>query len=67
MPSFYVNTSAQSCGAHEVHRAGCAWIPRRRARMYLGEFVAPAPAIGEARHYYRHAQGCAYCTDPALR
>ena len=35
MESYYVNTSAQPNGDHEVHREGCFWLTLVEAPHYL--------------------------------
>jgi len=58
---FYVNKNAQSNGDHEVHRATCSWLPAVENRLYLGDFLTSQEAVREAREYYNHVDGCAYC------
>ena len=37
MAMYYVNDNAQPNGDHEVHREGCAWLPRLENRTALGD------------------------------
>ncbi len=38
MAYHYVNKNAQSNGDHEVHAAGCSFMPASESRIYLGDF-----------------------------
>ncbi len=64
MASYYVNDNAQANGDHEVHRSGCVWLPDLENRTYLGEYQTCAPAVVEARKYYKQVNGCYYCSRP---
>ena len=58
---FYVNKNAQNNGQHEVHCATCNWLPDVDNRLYLGEFSTSKQAVAEAKKYYNHVDGCAFC------
>lgn len=60
MASYYVNNSSQSNGDHEVHVAGCSYMPF--SKTYLGEFSTCGPAVAKAREYYSRSNGCYYCS-----
>lgn len=62
MAAYYVNKNAQSNGDHEVHTAGCSWLPDPENRIYLGEFSSCAPAVRKAKEYYDQSNGCYYCS-----
>ena len=62
MASYYVNKNAQSNGDHEVHKAGCSYMPALSNRLYLGEFSSCGPAVTEAKKTYSKADGCAHCS-----
>ena len=64
MNSYYVNKNAQTNGDHEVHRAGCAWLPLAHNRIYLGRFSNCHAAIREAKRYYHQVNGCKHCSLP---
>ena len=59
---YYVNQNAQSNGDHEVHKAGCSWMPDAANRIYLGLFYSCHGAVAEARKYYSQVNGCFYCS-----
>ena len=63
MARYYVNTNAQLNGDHEVHKAGCSWLPNTENRIYLGDFHACYPAVAEARKHYKKVNGCYYCSN----
>lgn len=58
---FYVNKNAQSNGDHEVHQAGCNWLPLEQNRIYLGYFTTSHEAVREAKKHYSQVNGCYYC------
>lgn len=62
MAKYYVNMNAQANGDHEVHKIGCAWMPKPENRLYLGDFAACRPAVAEARKHYKQTNGCFYCS-----
>ena len=62
MASYYVNKHAQANGDHEVHVAGCTWMPSPENKQYLGEFASCQPAVAEAKKTYPTADWCAYCS-----
>ena len=59
---YYVNKVAQSNGDHEVHEAGCSYLPAEHNRLYLGYFSNCADAVREARRHYRQVNGCYWCS-----
>jgi hypothetical protein len=61
--SYYVNKNAQANGDHEVHAAGCSFMPDAENRIYLGEFSTCAPAVREAKKFYDQVNGCYYCSS----
>jgi len=61
MANYYVNTNAQPNGDHEVHRAGCTFMPEPRHQLFLGDFTGCAPAVRKAKESYRQSNGCYYC------
>jgi hypothetical protein len=63
MAHYYVNKNAQPSGEPEVHTTGCAWLPDRENRIYLGDFASCAPAVREARKHYSQVDGCYYCSE----
>lgn len=63
MARYYVNDNAQSNGDHEVHERGCAWMPDRDNRTYLGSYNSCRPAVREARrNHYSQVNGCKHCS-----
>ena len=62
MSSYYVNKNAQVGGEHEVHKYGCAWLPREENRIYLGQFYSCHGAVLKAGEYYTSVDGCAHCS-----
>ncbi len=62
MARYYVNKRAQANGDHEVHKAGCSFMPDEANRQYLGDFSTCAPAVREAKRYYLQSNGCFYCS-----
>jgi len=64
MARYYVNKNAQSSGDHEVHAAGCSFLPDVDNRFYLGDFTNCHDAVREARKRYSQVNGCFYCSKP---
>ena len=62
MPEYYVNKEAQANGDHEVHKAGCSYMPEKRNRKFLGMFSNCFDAVREAKKHYRQSNGCYYCS-----
>ena len=62
MSYYYVNKNAQANGDHEVHKAGCSFIPLVENRTYLGDFLSCGPAVREAKKHYAKSNGCYYCS-----
>lgn len=60
---YYVNQNAQSNGDHEVHVAGCSFLPEPENRTYLGDFTTCGPAVKEAKKTYPKANGCFFCAE----
>jgi len=63
MKKYYVNKNAQANGDHEVHAAGCPYIPLAHNRIYLGEFSSCRSAVAAAKKYYSQCNGCYYCAN----
>ena len=64
MARYYVNRNAQDNGDHEVHIAGCQWMPEDNNRLYLGDFMNCREAVREAKKIYPQSNGCYYCLKP---
>ena len=64
MSHYYVNKNAQSNGDHEVHKYGCAWLPKVENRIYLGYFDSCVKAVSKAREHYVQVNGCYHCSEP---
>lgn len=62
MAAYYVNKNAQSTGEHEVHRAGCSYLPDTENRVYLGDFTNCKDAVRESKKHYDNVDGCYYCS-----
>ena len=62
MARYYVNKNAQSNGDHEVHKAGCSYMPAEQNRLYLGDFANCQEAVREAKKTYPQSNGCYYCS-----
>ena len=63
MYKYYVNKNAQSNGDHEVHKAGCSYMPNSENRLCLGTFSGCAGAVKEAKKTYLRSNGCYYCSN----
>lgn len=63
MDKYYVNKNAQSNGDHEVHKAGCSYMPNLENRISLGEFHSCGGAVQEAKKHYHQVNGCYYCCN----
>lgn len=63
MAKYYVNKNAQDNGDHEVHKAGCSYMPLEHNRKYLGEFITCRSAVTEAKKTYTQSNGCYYCSN----
>lgn len=61
---YYVNKNAQNNGDHEVHKAGCSFMPEEWNRKYLGSFDNCFDAVREAKKHYSQSNGCYYCCNP---
>lgn len=62
MKSYYVNKHPQSNGDHEVHDAGCTYLPLEENRKYLGLFSDCKGAVKKAKETYATADGCKTCS-----
>ena len=60
MDDYYVNNNAQANGDHEVHKAGCVYLPTDR--QYLGKFADCWAAVRKAKEIYRQSNGCYWCS-----
>lgn len=60
---YYVNTSPQPTGEHEVHTQNCPHPPNPENRHYLGDFSHCQQAVAEARRHYTQVDGCYYCSN----
>lgn len=58
---YLVSKNAMANGDHEVHAAGCSFMPDAENQLYLGEFSSCAPAISKAKEIYPQSNGCHYC------
>jgi phage-related protein len=65
MKKYYVNKNAQPTGEHEVHKSGCAWMPRLENCLYLGEFYDGKAAVAKAKTIYPNSDGCKHCCPEA--
>lgn len=63
MADYYVNSNQQANGDHEVHKAGCSWMPDKNNRIYLGNFSNCYEAVREAKKHYIKSNGCYYCSN----
>lgn len=63
MNHYYVNKNSQANGDHEVHKAGCNYMPSSENRLFLGEFYSCTAAVSEAKKYYTKSNGCYYCSN----
>lgn len=61
MADYYVNKNAQGNGDHEVHTAGCNYLPSAENRIRLGNFPSCKPAVIEAKKHYKQSNGCFFC------
>lgn len=61
MSRYYVNTTQQINGDHEVHKDGCYWLTLVQHPEYLGEFANCHGAVAEARRRGYNANGCIHC------
>ena len=60
MDRYYVNTTAQRTGEHEVHKRGCRYFPV--SFKSLGAFATCHQAVQAARTFYDNVDGCATCS-----
>ena len=67
MASYYVHTKPASDGDHEVHKAGCVWLPDAANRKYLGELFSCQPAVAEAKKHFTKVNGCWTCCPACHR
>lgn len=63
MALYYVNSTAQTNGDHEVHQSGCRFMPAESSRIYLGNFSNCQEAVRAARVHYIQVNGCYYCSN----
>ncbi|HYW08658.1 MAG TPA: hypothetical protein VE913_16980 [Longimicrobium sp.] len=64
MAKYYVNNNVQANGDHEVHVAGCTFMPLEKNRTALGEFTNCADAVRAAKGYHTQVNGCKTCSKP---
>ena len=63
MARYYVNDNAQSdSGDHEVHVAGCVWLPLIKSKTYLGDYLYCSTAVTKAKEIYPKSNGCLTCS-----
>jgi hypothetical protein len=60
MAQYYVNNNAQPNGDHEVHKAGCEWMPGNKTA--LGDHATCHSAVAAAKRIHRQSNGCYYCS-----
>lgn len=60
---YYVNTTPQANGDHEVHKEGCSRMPEAGNRIYLGDFGGCRTAIIAARAFFQQSNGCYDCSQ----
>ena len=63
MAQYYVNKNGQTNGDHEVHTAGCSYLPDARNRVSLGDHLSCLSAVTEAQKLYSQSNGCYYCSN----
>lgn len=63
MAMYYVHTSTDNQGNHEVHKQGCNHMPAEENRKYLGNFNNCWEAVAEAKKYYSNVNGCYFCSN----
>ncbi len=61
MSLYYVNNRAQTNGDHEVHEAGCYYMPIDK--KYLGNFSNCKDAVNEAKKTHKQSNGCYWCSN----
>lgn len=64
MPTYVVNSNAQSNGDYEVHDQASSYgcLPDSSNQVRLGSFSSCTDAVAEANSRgYRPANGCFYC------
>ena len=61
MELYYVATYPKANRDHEVHRAGCQFMPMEHGRYFVGRFGNSFDALREARRHYIQSNGCASC------
>jgi hypothetical protein len=59
---YYVTSTAQPNGDHEVHTSSCSFLPGETNRKYLGDFSGCSPAVMAAKTVYAQCNGCYYCS-----
>ncbi len=62
MAKYYVNRNEQNNGDHEVHKAGCRFMPEEPNSLYLGDYTNCQDAVREAKKTYGQSNGCYYCS-----
>ena len=60
--SYYVNSSTQTNGDHEVHNSGCSYLPDEQNRIHLGYFNNCWDAVSAAKAHYDQVNGCYWCS-----
>lgn len=63
MDRYYVNTTPQANGDHEVHLEGCDRLKYARFTNYLGILSTSCKAIAKASRYCHPVDGCFYCLE----
>jgi hypothetical protein len=63
MPTYCVNSTAQSNGDHEVHDVTAnKWcLPTRANRVDLGHHGTCSSAVRAAKNHFRQVNGCRWC------
>ena len=58
---YFLDENSQANGDHEVHRAGCPYLPSENSIKALGEHYSFQSAISQAQAYYTQVEACSYC------
>lgn len=57
MATYYI----KKYGVHELHQAGCVWLPIRKGMVKLGAFDSDGQALQKAKSFYKEVNPCLTC------
>ncbi len=61
---YYLSKKKEFSEEHEIHTASCIFLPKPENRIDLGEHETCPQALRVAKTYFKHINGCFFCSGP---